>query len=476
MRGLRDAATIELANPCVKAPAGERAARLLDPTVFYALLALTVLTAIPYGAGQPWWMAIFECTIFVLTALWIIEGLRGGAWSVSEHRLLTPLVALVAFAFVQTLPLWGAWAEAAGITFGSRREISADPFETRRFILQLLALTLAAALLLRYTSTRRRLRMLVYIVIGVGVASALFAIVRGMAQDGAHSFVLPRLQPGQGYGQFINRNHFALLMEMALGLVLGLIVGGGVRRDRLLIHLSAALLMWAALVLSNSRGGIFSMLCQLLFLAFVFVIVRSGRESSEYQGDVHRLRRLQDSLIVRSALIACLLITVIVGVLWIGGEPLANRLESLPEEIGAEGRLNVSRWDMWRATWPLIEAHPLFGVGFGGYYVAITKYHDASGEMRPWPAHNEYLDLLACGGVFGFSLGAWFFVAFIKRARGGLRSKDRFRHAACLGALTGLSGVAVHSLVDFGLHITVNALVCTSLVVIATVSMSNPEH
>jgi hypothetical protein len=37
-----------------------------------------------------------------------------------------------------------------------------------------------------------------------------------------------------------------------------------------------------------------------------------------------------------------------------------------------------------------------------------------------------------------------------------------------MGALIGIFGVAVHSLVDFGLHVTINALVLTALVVIAT--------
>ena len=37
-----------------------------------------------------------------------------------------------------------------------------------------------------------------------------------------------------------------------------------------------------------------------------------------------------------------------------------------------------------------------------------------------------------------------------------------------LGAAIGVAGVAVHSLVDFGLHTVVNALVLTTLVVIAT--------
>jgi hypothetical protein len=48
-----------------------------------------------------------------------------------------------------------------------------------------------------------------------------------------------------------------------------------------------------------------------------------------------------------------------------------------------------------------------------------------------------------------------------------LSSQDVYYRAACLGALTGMFGVVVHSFVDFGLHITINALLFLTLLVIA---------
>jgi hypothetical protein len=45
---------------------------------------------------------------------------------------------------------------------------------------------------------------------------------------------------------------------------------------------------------------------------------------------------------------------------------------------------------------------------------------------------------------------------------------DAFRHAACVGAVAGILSVAVHSLVEFGLHVTLNACVFIVLIVIAT--------
>jgi len=115
----------------------------------------------------------------------------------------------------------------------------------------------------------------------------------------------------------------------------------------------------------------------------------------------------------------------------------------------------------------MFKAHPLAGLGFGGYWIGITKYHRASGEITPQQAHNDYLELMASGGVVGCVLAVWFLVIFVRRARSSLRSHDPYYRAACLGALTGMFGVVVHSFVDFGIHITINALLFATLLVIA---------
>jgi putative inorganic carbon (HCO3(-)) transporter len=455
-------------------------ARWLDSVIFAALLALIPLVAIPYGSIQPWWEAVFECAVFSLGALWVVDGLFSGGPRINGHRLFVPLIALIAFAFVQTIPLGWGTVVSNGDTW---RSISADPYETRRFTLKLLALTVAGILLLRYTSSQHRLRILIHVVIGVGVASALFGIVRQIGQANAANFLLPQLPPDRSYGQFIDRNHFAFLIEMVLGLVLGLMLGGGVHRDRRLLYLATALLLWAALVLSNSRGAIFTMLCQLLFVALVFTAPRSWRAVPIRSSSIafSRLQRISSLFIVRATLIVCLLMAVIIGSVWVGGDPLRHRLGTVPREFSSsydDKRMNTRRVEIWQATWRLIRANPIAGTGFAGFWTAFPGYHDGSGvftpeeaQLRPQAAHNEYLELLASGGLIGCALGAWFVIVFISGAREHLRrSRDSFRRSACLGALVGLFGVAIHSLVDFGLHDTVNAFVFTALVVIATVS------
>ncbi|HWT03126.1 MAG TPA: O-antigen ligase family protein [Pyrinomonadaceae bacterium] len=458
-----------------------RASTVLGSIIFHSLLVLILLLATPYGIVNPWRgvaETVFECGVFALSILWMAEGLLGGGWVNRSHLLLAPVLLLAALAFVQTFPFGNSDA-APGVSAPVWHAVSFDPYESRLVGLKLLAYALALGLLLRYATTASRLRTLVLFVIGVAVASALFAIVRQAVQRGAPEFLFPSVRLNRGYGQFVNRNHFAYLMEMALGLVLGLIAAGR-RRDRMLVYLAAAVPLWTALVLSNSRGGVLAMLCQLILLALTFAYAR-GRDERR-ASSAGALGRLAQLRAVRFALGGALLAAALVGIVWVGGEQIVGRFETLPDEVSAgaaESDPGVSRREIWATTVRMIKDHPLAGVGLGGYWTAVPQYHNASGKMTPQQAHNDYLELLAAGGVVGLLLGAWFVFLLLKFTRPPLRSADTFRRASCFGALLGLFGVAVHSLVDFGLHIPVNALICLALVAIAAAEKSltpSPER
>jgi O-antigen ligase len=182
---------------------------------------------------------------------------------------------------------------------------------------------------------------------------------------------------------------------------------------------------------------------------------------------------LGGSTVFRLTLGAFLLAATLIGIVWVGGEQMVSRFETMPNEIAVENQessYGVRRKEIWGATWRMIKEHPLAGVGLGGYWTAIPLYHNASGRMTPQQAHNDYLELLASGGVIGVLLCGWFVFLLIKFARVSLRSVDPFRRAASFGALAGLFGISIHSLVDFGLHIPINALICLVLVAIATVN------
>lgn len=480
----------------------ERAARLLGRAVFYGSLLLVALAAVPYGSVEFWWTALFDACVFALGMLWALESLLGGGLRLSREsvKLLLPPLALVLFSLFQTVPLWRAATAVAGAP--PRQALSADPFETYTFALRLLALVLLCAVWLRFTTSRRRLAALALTVLCVGAASALFGILRQGAQASEMGFVLPALRRGVGYGQIISRNQFAFMMEMALGLSLGLAASRAGGFGFSLFHAAFALPVGVALILANSRGGILTMLCQLLFLSLLAAPARSRRrdenragfrreDESRREAEPRRegesvglrgekkarsigLRRRAVSLAARAVLAVALLSLVSVAVVWVGGERVVGNVSTVGEELGpgeareAAARWNTRRVDIWRATWEMYKENAAAGVGLGGYWAAIPRYHDASGEYTPQQAHNDYLELLASGGLVGTAIFAWFVYVLLRRAREVLRGADPFRRAAAVGALAGLFGVAVHSLFDFGLHITINAALFVALAAVAT--------
>lgn len=455
------------------------AASVIDALVFYCLLAVIFLAAIPYGSVEPWWKAVFQCLIFALGGISVFGQMLRGETRREVARLnravFVPVLALIAFALVQVIP-WSSSSLAGVDRIG--RTLSVDAFQTWLFAIHLTALTLFGWMLVLHTSTRRRLRLLVELIILIGLLSALFGIWRQGSQREV-GFLLPYLRPALGYAQFINYNHFAFLMEMTLGLVLGIAICRGVAGRRLAIYLVAALPMWAALVLSNSRGGILSILCQVIILALLW------GASSKTRGDLPRsenhLLRVSQMLAVRGVLIAALLAGALVTLVFVGGDPLGERLETVPLELDRQAAdASTLRQSIWRATLEMIKDHPFTGVGFAGYATAIPKYHRASGDVTPQEAHNDYLELLASGGLIAMGICIWFVKNFIRAARSQLSAGDPstkvpFLRAAKLGALAGILTVGIHSLVDFGLHIPINAIVFTALLSIVLIEVDGHE-
>ena len=422
---------------------------MVGKLIFAALVCLIVIAPIPYGTVEPWWKAAFVCAVFAICIVALIEN-RGKR--LEGASILLPMLALSLLAFLQTLSL-GSRTEGNLSVWNT---ISADPYQTRFFALQILALTTLLALLYRYASTERRVRMLVYTVLAIAVASAVFGILRQTTQQET-GFLLPLLKKNQGYAQFINKNHFAFLMEMAFGLGLGIVLSGGVARERLLIYVALLLPIWTGLVLANSRGGILAMVAQVVFAVLLLMSSRSDYE----------LPRIAQSAALRAALLVVLVVGVLFGTFWVGGDRLATNFENATGEI-ASTSTGASRNEIWRATLKMFAAHPIAGVGMGAYWIGITAYHEASGLMTPQEAHNDYLELLSSGGLIGLALGVWFAVAVFRKTRQNLSTDQGYKRAVRLGSVLGITGVAAHSLVDFGLHIMTNAVVFIVLIMIAT--------
>src|SRR5262245_25283328 len=116
---------------------------VLEGVIFFGILLVMVLTAIPYGTVHPWSEAIFECSIFLLALLCVIDFLFTGTVPLKNLKVFYPIAALIALALVQSLLLWDTNAGGTKVWYS----LSADPFETRLFALRTGAMMLSGIML-----------------------------------------------------------------------------------------------------------------------------------------------------------------------------------------------------------------------------------------------------------------------------------------------------------------------------------------
>ena len=105
------------------------------------------------------------------------------------------------------------------------------------------------------------------------------------------------------------------------------------------------------------------------------------------------------------------------------------------------------------------------------------SFSSLSTSSKVGMAHNDYLQLLVEMGAAGFVVALWFLVALFRSARRKLNHATSATNAAVtLAALLGISGILVHSLVDFNLQIPANATLFYVVCAVAAMEPSFSRH
>jgi O-antigen ligase len=231
---------------------------------------------------------------------------------------------------------------------------------------------------------------------------------------------------------------------------------------------------------ANSRGGILSSVSLCAFAVFTHFLTKNRDSEGETKRNLRAIapssspfHAVRFKTILTGLFFSVLLCGVSIFIVaFIGGEAVANRMETIQTEMEASDSKKVRRHEIWQSTINLIKDYPATGIGFGAYGTAITGYDQATGRFVLQQAHNDYLEILANGGVTAFALALTFLIILFKRIYKQFASASAFRRASCFGAIAGIIGVMLHSTVDFGLHVIVNALVFIILIVIATAKIA----
>src|SRR5215204_6415735 len=441
-------------------------ARELPRTVWSRFIILmlclaVVTTTLAFGTVHAWSLAAFQLSAALVFVLWMMDAWRTGVLRVSRSALQLPLLGLFAVGLIQLLPLGAGAAEGLGGAVEPARAFSFDPQATRVVLMQLAGLLVYFAAALAFVDSPRRLRLVTRLVIIFGFLLAVYGLMQHFVNPRTIFFVREPKQ-AEPFGPYINRHHFAGYMELALAMPLGLLFAGAVGRERVMLYAFASAIMAIALVMTNSRGGLLSMVCEILFLAAVSMLARArGREREERD-----LGSRARSAAVRVGLGFAMVLAVFVGVLYFGGDEALSRVAgTVYSDDPTTGRAHF-----WRGTLGIIRDHPVLGTGLGSFGSVYPRYDTGNGTYRLEQAHNDYLQILSDAGVVGAALGLLFVGLLFWTALRRMHSHDRFRRGVALGALGGCAGVLVHSFFDFTLHTTANALLFLLLAALATVN------
>jgi len=393
--------------------------RGLDWSMFWLLCGLLVFGPLAFGATEPWSLALLQSGAVLLLLLWCAKQVTWKAAVVHGSPMFLPMALLAAVVAVQLLVGKAAYRQAA---------LS----EAMNYVAYAILLFVASQLFFY----GQRLRMFANVLTWFGMAVALFAIAQSFTSNGMLYWVRTPHFSSTIYGPYANRNHYAGLMEMLAPLSLAVCFSRRASAGKRLAAGFAALLMSASILLSGSRGGAAAFVAEMIFLG----IITSGL----------RKRKILDW---RAGLLFVALAAFLV---WIDVSPALTRWTAI------EGELQAGRAAIAKDCWHMFLQRPVLGWGLGAFPYVYPEFRSFYTDYLINQAHNDYLQILVETGIPGTIAMAWFIFALYRQALrklGVVRSKSSidFGSSARLAALTGCTGLLVHSLVDFNLHIPANA-------------------
>ena len=117
----------------------------------------------------------------------------------------------------------------------------------------------------------------------------------------------------------------------------------------------------------------------------------------------------------------------------------------------------------------IVRRFPIVGTGLNTFGTATVFYQTADRTKHFFEAHNDYLQLLAEGGLLLCIPIALAIVALVRTVRHRLRDipSDSTDYWIRIGALTGIGAMAVQELADFSLQMPGNAVLFVVLLAIA---------
>ncbi|MGC2370847.1 MAG: O-antigen ligase family protein [Candidatus Sulfotelmatobacter sp.] len=402
-----------------------------EKALLYGIFGLLLFGPLAFGAVEPWSIFVVELGSAVLFLFWISKQvLLDDQIKVRWNPLFLPMAVFAALIATQLI-----------------FRMTAYPHDTAALALQYCAYALlcflAGQTLLRGAQARNL--ALIFSVYGAAVAG--FALLQGISSNGKLYWLRQPRSGGWIYGPYVNHNHYAGLMEMLVPIPLIVSLTRLAPPKVRAVAAAAAAVMVGTIFLSGSRGGMLAIVGELVILASLLVKQKRG---------------------LRTAIGIGVFLAIVVGLLvWLGGSELSQRIATAGpghSELSSDIRTYINR-DGLR----MFLKKPILGWGLGTFPIVYPEFRTFYTNFFVNEAHNDYLQLLVEMGLLGFATMLWFVVIVYARAIKKIGHwPSEMSGAVTLACLLGLSGILIHSAIDFNLQIPANAALFYVLCTIAS--------
>ena len=382
--------------------------------IWYGLAAATVFAPVVLGANRLWTVTVIEFAALSLIFIWFWHMNNKTGWNFKRTALDLPILGFALLAVVSTI--FGIYLHAGLIS------------------LAWLFAVIAIYYIVINNFGIRSVERFMFLIVFVGTALSFFGL--GQLFLGWPS----SWWAGDGFmaSTYVNHNHFAGYLEMAIPLALGLFCAQKTLLRRLGLAFCTAIMV-TAFVLAQSRGGWVS-----LTIATLFVTYYLSRKKA--------IRRYVFFVIA-------LLVVLVFTVLYSGEDSVSARLGSMTNAKGDASFM--TRVKIWQGTIDMIKHNPVIGTGIGTLEWGFPHYRPEGLYFRADYAHNDYLQMAAEMGILVLPIMVWILIIILKKGN------ELLKQPAYAGITTGLVSIILHGFVDFNFHIPANmmlfALLCSFL-------------
>ena len=455
--------------------------------LFGTFLAFTPLA---FGTSELWSMTYAQAFILCGFTCYLLA-LGGDKQRVWHHPPgLVPLILFCFYVLAQLAPLPPGmirlFSPTAGEIYsntvwliepGAWMPLSLAPKTTLLEFFRFSSCVVLYIFTIQLLADRVYLSRTIFLLAALASGIALLAILQKFTSPDA-IYWMREIREGSPMGPWVNRNHFAGFMEMALPVLIVLFLyyrpkvryKSGWRKKITMffavpesnLHILlgfGAILIGVAIFLSLSRSGITGMSLSLILLIFFLEHKNYGTKNFLF--------------------VLTLVLAVVLGVCWFGWQPIIERFDHLVDD---SLRVTDARPEVWLDVLRIIRDFPLFGAGFGSFLAVYPAYRTLPGHAIFDHAHNDYLELFTDGGIIGAVLVCCFLYVLFRDVRQiVLQRRDPYAQLLTYGVFCGLFAMLVHSVTDFNLHIGANGFYfffyCALLVSVAsTRRLPKPRH